>query len=89
MDIKTEGLSFVKTLGAIAASLGAVWGYTEPIVENYIHEQIKVVQEQDMKEIKKLEKIIDHDHESNKTKRNEIIEEIQYFYPQTRLKIEK
>ena len=88
MDFKTEGLGFVKTLGAIAASLGAVWGYTEPIVEDYIHEQIKIVQEQDKALIDELKNTINIDYNYNVKKRNEIIEEIQYFYPQTRLKLE-
>ena len=88
MDFKTEGLGFVKTLGAIAASLGAVWGYTEPIVEDYIHEQIKIVQEQDKALIDELKNTVNIDYNYNIKKRNEIIEEIQYFYPQTRLKIE-
>ena len=47
MDIKSEGIGLIKTLGAIGASLGVVWGYVEPIVEDYVHEQIKVVQEDD------------------------------------------
>lgn len=88
MDFKTEGLGFVKTLGAIAASLGAVWGYTEPVVEDYIHEQIKIVQEQDKALIDELKNTVNIDYNYNVKKRNEIIEEIQYFYPQTRLKIE-
>ena len=88
MDIKTEGLGFIKTLGAIAASFGVVWGFVEPIVEDYIHEQISIVQEADKKLIDELKIIVDEDYNYNVKKRNDIIEEIQYFYPQTRLKKE-
>ena len=68
--------------------IGGVWGYTEPIVEDYIHEQIKIVQEEDKVLIDKLKKTVDADYNHNIDQRNEIIEEIQHFYPQTRLKTE-
>ncbi len=89
MDFKSEGIGLIKTLGAIGASLGVVWGYVEPIVEDYIQEQIKVVQEADKKLIEELESTVDADFEHNKEKRNQIIEEIQFFYTGTRLKIEE
>jgi len=88
MDIKTEGIGFVKQLGLVAASLGAVWGYTEPIVEDYIHDQIKIVQEEDKKLIKELEMTIDDDYKYNVEKRNEIIKEIKNINPNTDLNYE-
>lgn len=89
MDIKTEGLGFVKTLGAIAASLGAVWGYTEPIIEDYIHEQVQIVQEEDKALIEKLRLLVEEDYLHGVDRRNEIIDEIQYIYPSSRLKKEQ
>ncbi len=89
MDIKSEGIGLIKTLGAIGASLGVVWGYVEPIVEDYVHEQIKVVQEEDKRLIEDLKSTVDADFEYNRKKRNQIIEEIQFVYTGTRLKIEE
>ena len=89
MDIKTEGLGFIKTLGAFAAAFGAVWGYVEPIAEDWVHEQIQVVQEQDKKLIEELKSTVDADYNHNLKKRNEIINEIQYMHPGSRLKKEE
>ena len=77
-----------KTLGAIGASFGVVWGYVEPIVEDYVHEQVKIVQEADKKLIEELRENLDEDYNYNIKKRNLIIDEIQYLHPQTRLKKE-
>ena len=52
--IKKEVYSLSKTLGAIAASFGFVWGYVEPIVQDYVHDQVKIVQEEDKRLIKEL-----------------------------------
>jgi hypothetical protein len=89
MDIKTEGTSLIKTLGAIAASFGVVWTFVEPIVEDYIHEQIQIVQEEDKKMIEELRIIVDEDHDKALKGRNTIINEIQFFYPNTRLRKEE
>jgi len=88
MDIKAEGINFFKTLGMVIPIIGGVWGYTEPIVEDYIHEQIKIVQEEDKRLIEELKKTIDADYNHNIEQRNEIIEEIKYIYPGSRLKTE-
>lgn len=52
--LKGEGASLLKTLGAIAASLAAVWTYAEPVVEDYVHNQIEIVHQEDLKEINQL-----------------------------------
>ena len=95
-DLKSEGLGLIKTLSAIIASLGVVWSYTEPVVEDYVHEQVILVQEEDKRLIDSLDaklfrlrSIVDNDYNTAKSGRNIIIEEIQYFYPGTRLKTEK
>ena len=86
--IKKEVYSLSKTLGAIAASFGVIWGYVEPIVEDYVHDQVKIVQEEDKELIKELSNRLEQQIEYNKIKRNNIIDEIKYFYPDSRLKIE-
>ena len=68
--------------------MGAVWGFTEPMIENYIHEQIHIIQEEDKALIKELEEIIENDHKRNTKRLNEIINEIHYIYPNSRLKTE-
>jgi hypothetical protein len=89
MNIKTEGLGFVKTLAAIGASFGAVWGFIEPMVEDYVHEQVKIVQEEDKKLIEELKLIVEEDYLHGVDKRNEIIDEIRYMYPGSRLRKEE
>ena len=88
MNIKTEGLGFVKTLGVVIPLMGAVWGFTEPMIENYIPEQIHIIQEEDKALIKELEEIIENDYKRNTKRLNEIINEIHYIYPNSRLKTE-
>jgi len=87
--IKKEVYSLSKTLGAIAASFGVVWGYVEPIVQDYVQNQVKIVQEQDKRLIKELSNKLYQEKEYNKTRRNDIIHEINYFYNDSRLRIEK
>jgi len=87
--IKKEVYSLSKTLGAIAASFGVVWGYVEPIVQDYVQNQVKIVQEEDKRLIKELSDKLYQEKEYNKTKRNDIIQEINYFYSDSRLRIEK
>jgi len=88
MDIKTEGLGFIKTIGVFVPLMGAVWGFTEPMIENYIHEQIHIIQEEDKELIKELSEIIANDYKHNTKRVNEIINEIHYIYPNSRLKTE-
>lgn len=92
MDIKTGGVGFLKQLAVVVPLLGVVWGITEPIVEDYLHEQVKVVQEEDKRmiteledKIKDLKSIVDKDYSHNLNKRNLIINEIHYIYPNSRL----
>jgi len=87
--IKKEVYSLSKTLGAIAASFDVVWGYVEPIVQDYVHNQVKIVQEEDKRLIKELSNRLEQEKEYNKTRRNDIIQEINYFYNDSRLRIEK
>ena len=87
--IKKEFYSLSKTLGAIAASFGVVWGYVEPIVQDYVQNQVKIVQEEDKRLIKELSDKLYQEKEYNKTRRNDIIQEINYFYNDSRLRIEK
>ena len=92
MDIKTGGVGFFTPLAVVVPLLGVVWGITEPIVEDYLHEQVKVVQEEDKRmiteledKIKDLKSIVDKDYSHNLNKRNLIINEIHYIYPNSRL----
>ena len=95
-SLKLEGGKLLKTLSAVVTSLGVIWTtYLEPVVEEYVHEQVQIVQEEDKaliqelrEEVQKVKATSDSDYSHNKAQRNEIIDEIQYFYPQTRLKIE-
>jgi F0F1-type ATP synthase membrane subunit b/b' len=88
-DLKTEGTNLIKTLGAIAASFGVVWTFLEPMVEDYIEERIKVVQEADKKLIQELQDIVDQDYNHSKAKRNEIIRELQRIHYGIELKTEE
>lgn len=88
MNIRTEGTSLIKVLTAIASSFGVVWFFVEPVVEDYVHEQIEIVHKEDMKEIEKLKTIVDEDHSHSIEKRNQIIREFQHFHRRTTLKTE-
>lgn len=94
--LKKESLSLFKTLGAILASIGVIWStYLEPVVEEYIQEQSKIVYDKDKAlidslnvKLEVLKDIVDDDYSNNKYSRNKIIEEIQRIYPSTLLKQE-
>jgi hypothetical protein len=95
MDIKKEGVGFIKTLGAIITSFGVLWIVVEPPIEDYLHGVIEDFHEEDKKmieemkvEILKLKVIIDSDLNDNIDRTNDIIDEIHYIYPNSRLKKE-
>lgn len=97
MDIKQllkgETIAFAKTLVPVVIG---IWAFAEPHVESYVHEQVEIVQKEDKRmidslkvKINKLQSIVDSDYTEAKDSRNDIIEEIQYIYPGSRLRIEK
>lgn len=88
-DLKTEGTNLIKTLGAIAASFGVIWTFLEPMVEDYINEQVDKGRKPLITRIEQLEKIVDEDYNISINGRNTIISEIQRIHPKTRLEIEK
>ena len=87
-SVKKEGLSFIKTMGAIASALGVAWVVLEPMVEDYIQEHIKLIHEEDVKRIDAIELTLDEDYDTSVKKRNEIVQEILYIYPESRLRLE-
>jgi hypothetical protein len=91
--LRSETIALIKTGIAI---LAALWFVAEPYVEDYVHEQVNIVQKADRLlidslevKINNLQTIIDEDYHKAKERSNEIVKEIQYFYPQTRLQLEK
>ena len=124
MELKSEFLKLSKTLTAIVATLGFVWFFGEPFLEDYVEshfdaydanhkkensEKIKLrfllsekmgcdpdevhielgrLYQAEKNERKKIYQYIDKDWKTSKEKRNKIIKEIKYIYPQTVLNYE-
>ena len=88
VNLKEEISGLSKTLGAIAASFGVIWMVLEPMVEDYINEQIEVSHKPLIERIESIEKVSDEDYNLGIQQRNKIVQEIQRIHYGTGLKVE-